>query len=282
MVENNTITGEIKENFIVQKTDPLRLIKNSFTLGEYKLLDVYLSRINSHDETLCTVKFTKEEYEQLMGLKECDWETLRRNAKSFMSNKVISIPVEEGFDNIILFSRAKGFTDKSGNKVIEITCSEEAKKYIFNSEDKLHYIRYELRNVIGMKSTYTYLLYMFLKNLPSGAKTRIGIDELRTEVFKCESDYYKDFRFFNRDILSKAVDEINKVTDVRCECEFKRKDRKVNTVIFTVTNKRGRKKGTPVLSSSSVSEKEMLEGEEYLKQDNTSPEVERILKLWGV
>lgn len=282
MVENNTITGEIKENFIVQKTDPLRLIKNSFTLGEYKLLDVYLSRINSHDETLCTVRFTKEEYEQLMGLKECDWETLRRNAKSFMSNKVISIPVEEGFDNIILFSRAKGFTDKNGDKVIEITCSEEAKKYIFNSEDKLHYIRYELRNVIGMKSTYTYLLYMFLKNLPSGAKTRIGIDELRTDVFKCESDYYKDFRFFNRDILSKAVDEINKVTDVRCECEFKRKDRKVNIVIFTVTNKRGRKKGTSVLRSSSVSEKEMLEGEEYLKQDDTSPEVERILKLWGV
>ena len=60
------IVNELDENNIVEKSDPLFYMKGiPFTLGELKLIDVYLSRINSSDDTRRTVVFTKEEYEQL-------------------------------------------------------------------------------------------------------------------------------------------------------------------------------------------------------------------------
>ena len=67
--KNEEIQGNLDPKYWVQKSDPLVLMRSvPFSLGELKILDTYISRINATDDTRRTVIFTKEEYEELMGL----------------------------------------------------------------------------------------------------------------------------------------------------------------------------------------------------------------------
>ena len=76
------LTGNLKENNIVQKSRSLLLMKAvPFELGELKVLDTYLSRINSRDPENRSVTFRKKEYEELMGLKETRVQTLKKYTK---------------------------------------------------------------------------------------------------------------------------------------------------------------------------------------------------------
>ena len=78
--ENEEITGKLDPKYWVQKSDPLVLMRSvPFTLGELKILDTYISRINAADDTRRTVIFTKEEYEELMGLTCVDYRTLKKH-----------------------------------------------------------------------------------------------------------------------------------------------------------------------------------------------------------
>ena len=63
------IVGNLDPKYWVQKSDPLMLMRTvPFSLGELKVLDTYISRINAADDSHTTVIFTKEEYENLMGI----------------------------------------------------------------------------------------------------------------------------------------------------------------------------------------------------------------------
>ena len=65
MEDNITLKNGLNGNNIVQKSTPLQsLWKSSLGLGEFKVLDTYLSRIDSHHPERRTVKFSKEEFEK--------------------------------------------------------------------------------------------------------------------------------------------------------------------------------------------------------------------------
>ena len=71
MEDNITLKNGLNGNNIVQKSTPLQsLWKSSLGLGEFKVLDTYLSRIDSHHPERRTVKFSKEEFERLLGITE--------------------------------------------------------------------------------------------------------------------------------------------------------------------------------------------------------------------
>ena len=51
MSDNKVFSGNLQDTHLVQKSEPLLLMRTvPFELGELKILDTYLSRINSHDE----------------------------------------------------------------------------------------------------------------------------------------------------------------------------------------------------------------------------------------
>ena len=56
-------------NFLVQKSNPLQsLSETKMTLAEFKILDAYLSKINSHNPEERCVTFDKGELESLLGV----------------------------------------------------------------------------------------------------------------------------------------------------------------------------------------------------------------------
>lgn len=222
------------EKLTIQKSKPLfALWQSELTLAEFKILDVYLGRINSHDEEHRTVKFKKGELEELLGVKQLKPQVLDDRLKHLMTT--VRIPDENskrGFTRISLFEKAYAEQDKYGMWEAELTCTESAKQYIFNIEE-IQYLRYKLKNIVNIKSRYTYIMFLYLWENKYRGTWEIALDDLK-EILNCNNEEtYKEFKRFNDLILKKVHKEMHKVTDMQYDYETVKKGRSVVAVKFT-------------------------------------------------
>lgn len=226
------------DKLTVQKSKPLfALWQSELTLAEFKILDTYLGRINSHDDEHRTVKFEKGELEELLGVKQLKPQVLDDRLKHLMTT--VRIPDEDskrGFTRISLFEKAHAEQDDYGVWEAELTCTESAKKYIFDVEN-ITYLRYKLKNIINIKSRYTYIMFLYLWENKYRGTWEIELDELKS-MLNCENEEtYKQFKRFNDLILKKVQKEMHEVTDIRYDYETVKRGRSVVAVKFTYKSK---------------------------------------------
>ncbi len=227
------ITGNLNPKYWVQKSDPLVLMRSvPFTLGELKLLDTYISRINAADDTRRTVIFTKEEYEELMGITCANYRALQKHTKG-MLGKVVELQMpNKDYLQFVLFTKAYYHKDEYGKPIIEITCTEEAKDLFF-CIDKYHYFKYALENVINLTHKASYLLYIYILHNRYRGEWDIPLDELRDTVLDCKGqESYQEYKVFKRDVLDPAVKETNKKTDCHFTYETVKRGRRVAKIKF--------------------------------------------------
>ncbi len=67
------------ENIISKSRSIIDLRNVNFTIQEFRLMEVYLSKINPQDETTASVTFTKQEYCDLMEIQSRLLESKRLN-----------------------------------------------------------------------------------------------------------------------------------------------------------------------------------------------------------
>ena len=207
-----------------------------YSPGELKILDTYLSRINPRDPDSSLVTFTKKEYADLMGLDaDIRTEQLKSYTGGLLSNVVtIDLP-EKGYVQYPLFSEAKCYLDdKSGQVTIEVDCNHKLKAAFFDLASN-GYVRYQLKNIISLKSQYSVRLYPKLKDRPFG--WTVSVKELR-EMLGATAASYDVFKDFNKHVLQKAVKEINDITDINVTTENVRKGRSVVSIRFKVEEKK--------------------------------------------
>lgn len=236
-VTKKVIIGALEEAYIVEKSRPLMLMKEvPFALGELKILDTYLSRINARDPAATTVRFSKEEYEDLMGIERMRPERLEKYVKSIME-KTVSVPdpaARGGWKVYTLFDEAICSQDENDQWWIDLSCTTKAKKLFFNIEG-IGYIRYQLKNVLPLTSKYSVLLYIYLLDNRFRGSWVVSLQELREKVFRCNSEFYaENFKNFKQDILDKAIKETNEKTDLTFSYEPQKTGRRVTGIKFTL------------------------------------------------
>ena len=226
----------LDEKYIVEKSKALVWAQfQDYSPGELKILDTYLSRINPREPDASLVTFTKKEYAELMGLdSDIRTEQLKTYTGGLLSNVVtIDLP-EKGYVQYPLFSEAKCYLDeKSGQVTIEVDCNPKLKPAFFDIA-RNGYVRYQLKNIISLKSQYSVRLYPKLKDRPFG--WTVSVAELR-EMLGATAASYDVFKDFNKHVLQKAVKEINDITDITVTTENVRKGRSVDSIRFKVTEK---------------------------------------------
>lgn len=230
------IIGNLDEHNMVEKSRPLAFMASiPFVLGEIKILDTYLSRINARDPEATTVRFSKEEYEDLMGIERVHPERLNKYVKSMMS-KVVTVkdPFKKGkINNYTLFEESVLDKDEDGQWWIDLTCTKTAKKLFFNIE-KIGYIQYRLKNVLPLTSKYSVFLYIYLLDNRFRRTWTVDLQELRERWLYCTDPLYDEFKYFNQRILKKCIDEINNKTDLSFKYTPVRTGRKVTDIKFTL------------------------------------------------
>lgn len=223
-----------QELMVVQKSNPLQtLAETSMTLPELKILDVYLSRIDSHEPDKRHVCLKKGELERLLGVTRMHREELEKRIDNLF--QVITIQDEnkpKKFTKIALFEKAECEPDENGLWQVNLICTVSAMEYIFNVEN-IGYLRYRLKNVINLTSRYSYILYLYLENNRFRKSWKISIEDLR-EILQCKAETYDLFKRFNDLILKKCHKEINEKTETKYTYKPIRTGRKVTAISFTV------------------------------------------------
>lgn len=228
-------TGKDPENkLIVQKTRPLfALWRSDITLAEFKILDMYLARINTHDPEKRTVRLTKGELEQALKISKIS----KRDLTQRLKNLYQPVDLEAGNDTKIrlvgLFEEAEAEQDEYGIWQVSLTCTTSAMKYIFKAEE-LGYLRYKLRNITNLTSRYTYILFTYLEDNRFRKTWEIDVGELR-QILNCDKDEsYAAFKVFNDRILKRCHKELHEKTECRFTYEPVKAGRKVIAVKFTL------------------------------------------------
>lgn len=240
----------LDENYQVSKSkELLALSALNLDLGELKILDTYLSKIDpeslgkiekSYEEKLAiagtrkevetvlkemnydlekcgTVTFTKGEYCSLLGIgtKNLKNEKMLSYIKNLQGASCL-FKTDSGYKKVNLFSASSYNVE---NQEITLTCNvwhDEVKRCFFDKDNFL-YNKYRLKNTLRLKSIYSFHMYNYLlNNIYYKKGWEVNVDELR-EKLDCQNDYYMDFRKFNAKILKKVQTEINSKTNLYFE-----------------------------------------------------------------
>lgn len=225
---------------VVQKSNPLQsLSETGLTLPQFKILDAYLSRIDSHDEDKRFVRFGKGQLEKILGVTRILKDELQKRLDNLFQKVTIrDKDKKNGFTTIALFEKAEAYQDDNGLWQVELACTPSAIEYIFNVEN-IGYLRYRLRNVMNLTSRYSYVLYLFLeKHLQCKTKVlKISIEKLKI-MLNCTAERYKKFKNFNAEVLKKCQKEINEKTNLTFSYyPDDRVSRSYTTIVFAVTEK---------------------------------------------
>lgn len=227
------IKGDLDPKYWVQKSDPLVMMRSvPFSLGELKILDTYISRINAADDTRRTVVFSKQEYEELMGIANANYRALEKHTKGMLGKVVeLEMPNKE-YLQFVLFEQARYHKDQYGKPVVELTCTTTAKDLFF-CIGKYHYFKYALENVIQLTRKASYLLYIYIRPNRFRGEWTLSLDELRDTVLDCKGhESYREYKIFKRDVLDPAVKEVNCKTDCHFEYEPVKQGRRVIEIRF--------------------------------------------------
>ena len=230
--------GGLDPNYWIQKSDPLMMMRSvPFSLGELKILDTYISRINASDYSRDTVIFTKEDYEKLLGLSNVDSRTLRKNTRG-MLGKVVELYMPNGdYMQFVLFDQAVYRKDEFGRPIIELTCSRRARELFF-CVNNYHYFKYALGNVVNLNSKHSYLLYLYIVANRFRKEWLVDLSMLRDNILDLrENSSYKEYKIFKRAVLEKAVTELNEKTDCKFDYEPVRLGRTVAKIKFIYHSK---------------------------------------------
>lgn len=228
-------TGKDPElKLTVQKSIPLfSLWHSDMSLAEFKILDTYLSRINSRDPDKRTVIFTKGELEKLLGVKRINKPDLTARLKGLGRFVDLQDKDTKKFHQIALFEEAYGEMDENGQWTVKLTCTAKAMKYIFNIEE-LGYLRYKLRCITSLSSRYTYILFLYLEKNRIRKSWEVGVEDLR-QILNCDQDEsYAAFKVFNDRILKRSQKELLEKTECRFTYEPVKTGRRVTSVKFTL------------------------------------------------
>ena len=226
--------GRNPDNLLVQKSNPLlTLSETNMTLAELKILDAYLSRIDSHDPEKRFIRLEKGQIENILGVTQIKPHDLEKRIDNlFQTITIRDERKSKGFTKIALFEKAACYQDEDGLWQVDLGASWSAMEYIFNPET-IGYLRYRLANVINLTSRYSYILYLYLEHNRYRKSWEIEVDELKA-LLRCEAETYKQYYRFNELVLNKCHKELAEKTTLRFTYSPVRRGRAVRAIRFTV------------------------------------------------
>lgn len=253
--------SEKKENLIIglpegdkmclQKANALiKIWSSDLSLGELKLLDIYLGRINMKEPERKHLRFSKRELENLLQVTRIKPDRLNEMLKHLFAS-FVNVDFYDEISNCMitvqmhLFDTCTMITNKTtGEMEVDLECSEKASKFIFNVE-RLGYTKFSLIPALRIKSRYGYTLYQYLLQNAFRKTWTAPIEEVKA-VVRCpgggENDYYDSYKYFNRDILQKCHKEITKLTGLSFSYTPVKTGRRVVAICFTILNPEALKK----------------------------------------
>lgn len=230
--------SQIKEQrfeLVVQSNNIIRNVRpflNDLSVAEVKLVIYLISKLCAEDKDFKRVKFNISEYCDVCGIKKSgrEYERIKQAIKN-VRDKSYWIKND---DEEVLFTWIDTATLRK-YETVELVLSEALKPYLL--ELSKSFTKFELINVLCLRSKYSIRLYQIAKSYLWLGKWEVDLDRFREIMYIGEK--YSQYKELQRNVINNSVKEINKYTDLTLQVSTKKRGRKIDKLIFEITEKRG-------------------------------------------
>jgi plasmid replication initiation protein len=203
----------------------------SFTVLEQKLIRLLASMITKDDVNLKEYQFSATDLSKTLNVHKRNIYRELDSVTDKLMARFIKMKSDETneFDKFHLIKTAK-----LRNGILTLKIDEDMKDFYL----KLNwYTKYQLKNIMQFKSTYSFRLYELLKQYEGIGSRLITIENLRVGL-DIEKEQYPKYSNLKQKVINVAQNEINSKTDIAFDFEEIKTGRKVISIRFYIkTNK---------------------------------------------
>lgn len=226
-IRNYKIT---KGNYLIQKS------RYNFTLQEQRIINFIIAHIRPEDTDIYKYfEFNLVTFCKVCGIESTNTTHLRRVIK-----KLYDRPSVEVFDGekYVPYKWLGDYEIIPKKRIIRVQLHHRLGQFLMDL--KRNFTSSELCLCLLFNNTYTFHLYELFKSLLGEARYNgyekihysISLDELKYKLML--EGKYKNFNDFKRFVLDPAMEEINLISDLQLDLEWKYEGKKVDSLIFTI------------------------------------------------
>lgn len=228
--DRNFNTEEVENSkyyYVAEHNDLITKARHDLNAQELKIMDFIVSKIKPDDEKLNIVNTSMYEISQVLGMKRSgrtysqlafNLNELRKKDVYIYNDDERSVTMTGWFESTKLWEDGK----------VQIRINKDFTPYLIQL--KGNYTQHLLLDTVQLNSRYSILLYKLLREADKSQGKKITIlsgtpDEFKEWLGAPKSYAFKDL---NKNVLQKAVDEINlKIDDMDLEILKAKRGRKV-------------------------------------------------------
>lgn len=219
----------VKSNDLIQKS------RFSLSATQQKIILYLISKIKYNDEDFEEYEIHIKDFCEVCGIDYTQgsaYKDVKENIKK-ISDKSMWIEFDDR-ETLVRWIEKPTIYKQSG--IIKIKFDEDLKPYLLNLKEK--YTQYELIYTLQMKSKYSIRLYEILKSKQYDTRkeynTTFDVEKLKHLL---SAETYTEYKEFNRTVLKKAIEEINKYSDINVFYIPVRCGRNIKKIEFNIKTK---------------------------------------------
>ena len=222
----------MNENSVVIKHNKLIEAKYNLNSNEQKIILYAASLLDRDKDKFNIIQIHTREFINLLGTTSERYSEVRELVRELRKKEVI-IKLDNSKEKELITGWLSSIEYK-GDGIIELEFSKKLVPYLIQLQ-KL-FTKYELRNVLYLKSKYSIRIYELLKQYESIGKREFEIEEFK-KIIGCHENKYTRIYDFEKYVLKFSQEEICKLTDICFEYEKIKIGRKVISIKFLIKSK---------------------------------------------
>lgn len=218
----------MNKNLVVKSNDLIEA-RYDLNLNEQKIILYAVSKLDRNKERFNILELQSNEFMKLLGTTQFRYTEIKEMVSDLMK-KQVSISTDRS-NLLVNWVSSIEYITNSG--IIELEFSEKLAPYLLQLKKK--FTRYQLKNILNLKSKYSIRIYELMKQYETIGKRTFKLDELKKILF-IENQYERIYDL-ERFVLKPAKEEINKFTDLCIEYNKVKTGRRITSIEFIIDTK---------------------------------------------
>ena len=229
MKRNKTRIDEQRELRVVKSNDMIRKGRFNLSLVEQRIVLYLISKIKPNDQEIKSVFFSIRDFCDVCGIKYNENHSQLKEVIKTLADKSMWVRLADGRKTIVRWIEKPYLTEGCAG-ILEIKLDDDMKPYLLNLAN--NFTEYQLISVLALKSKNSVRLYELCKSYAFMGQFSMTLAEIRD--YLQIGDKYPEVKYFNKYVLDKGIDEINRFTDIEVSYSVQRSGRFIKGYDFTV------------------------------------------------
>lgn len=216
---------------VVKHNDLIQKVSYNLTATEQKLIIYVISKIKQTDKELDKIEIRVDDFCSICGIDKTYFYTEFKEIIDNLDNKSYWVQTDKKLFKFRWFSEAEYI---NGEGKVKVLLNTNLKQYLIDL--KKHFTEYELYNILALKSKHSIRLFELFKSYSYQSYISFNIEKFRKLLY-IDTVTYKNFNNLKVKVLNRAIEEINKYTELEVEYKTITKGRKVIEIAFHIDKK---------------------------------------------